>query len=151
VPGSAARHFTRAPAAGGPQQDPPHDRRVTPGHLVPGVAGQYQQRLRRRAAVWSGPGGISLDGVPIDLHKIKMPSFLLSTRQDHIAPWRSTYAATQLYKGPVKFVLSAPGPYRRCDQSARQQNTDTGKRKEPPTPEEWEATATAVPDSWWPV
>jgi polyhydroxyalkanoate synthase len=29
------------------------------------------------------PGGITLDGVPIDLHKIKTPSFLLSTREDH--------------------------------------------------------------------
>ncbi len=55
------------------------------------------------------PGGISLDGVPIDLRRITTPSFLLSTREDHIAPWRSTYAATQLYKGPVKFVLSASG------------------------------------------
>ena len=55
------------------------------------------------------PGGISLDGVPIELRKIKTPSFLLSTREDHIAPWRSTYAATQLYRGPVKFVLSASG------------------------------------------
>ena len=55
------------------------------------------------------PGGISLDGVPIDLRKIRTPSFLLSTREDHIAPWRSTYAATELYRGPVKFVLSASG------------------------------------------
>ena len=55
------------------------------------------------------PGGITLGGVPIDLRKIKTPSFLLSTREDHIAPWRSTYAATQLYGGPVKFMLSASG------------------------------------------
>jgi hypothetical protein len=26
-----------------------------------------------------------------------------------IARWRSTYAATQIYRGPVKFVLSASG------------------------------------------
>ena len=55
------------------------------------------------------PGGITLGGVPIDLRRIKTPAFLLSTREDHIAPWRSTYAATQLYEGPVKFVLSASG------------------------------------------
>src|ERR1700759_408464 len=55
------------------------------------------------------PGGITLDGVPIDLRKIKTPSFLLSTKEDHIAPWRSTYAATQLYRGPVKFFLAASG------------------------------------------
>ena len=55
------------------------------------------------------PGGITLDGVQIDLGKVRTPAFLLSTREDHIAPWRSTYAATQIYKGPVKFVLSASG------------------------------------------
>jgi polyhydroxyalkanoate synthase len=96
------------------------------------------------------PGGISLDGVPIDLRKIRTPSFLLSTREDHIAPWRSTYAATQLYKGPVKFVLSASGHI------AGVVNPPGGKYghwendSNPPTAEEWLATATARPDSWWP-
>src|SRR3954453_19407371 len=97
------------------------------------------------------PGGISLDGVPIDLRKIKTPSFLLSTREDHIAPWRSTYAATQLFSGPVKFVLSASGHI------AGVVNPPGGKYghwendKNPPTSEEWLATATARPDSWWPL
>src|SRR5207244_2932617 len=55
------------------------------------------------------PGGIALAGVPIDLYKVETPGFLLSTREDHIAPWRSTYSATQIYKGPVRFTLSASG------------------------------------------
>jgi polyhydroxyalkanoate synthase subunit PhaC len=97
------------------------------------------------------PGGITLDGVPIDLRKIMTPSFLLSTREDHIAPWRSTYAATQIYRGPVKFVLSASGHI------AGVVNPPGGKYGHwendinPPTPEKWLATATALPDSWWPI
>ena len=55
------------------------------------------------------PGGISLEGVPIDLRRIETPSFFLSAREDHIAPWKSTYSATQVFSGPVKFVLSASG------------------------------------------
>ncbi len=58
------------------------------------------------------PGGtITLDGVRIDLRKVKTPAFIpLSTREDHIAPWRfRPMLATQLYAGPVKFVLSASG------------------------------------------
>jgi polyhydroxyalkanoate synthase subunit PhaC len=95
------------------------------------------------------PGGITLDGVPIDLGKIKTPAFVLSTREDHIAPWRSTYAATRLYKGPVKFVLSASGHI------AGVVNPPGGKyghwenQKNPPTAEEWLASATQHPDSWW--
>ena len=35
------------------------------------------------------PGGISLVGVAINLAQIKTPTFLLSTREDHIAPRRT--------------------------------------------------------------
>ena len=104
----------------------------------------YQENLLAR------PGGITLDGVPIDLGKIRTPAFVLSTREDHIAPWRSTYAATRLYKGPVKFVLSASGHI------AGVVNPPGGKYgywdgdKNPPTAEEWLAAATQRAGSWWP-
>ena len=55
------------------------------------------------------PGGISLGGVPIDLTRIDLPVYWLSTKEDHIAPWKSTYAATQLYQGPKKFVVAGSG------------------------------------------
>jgi polyhydroxyalkanoate synthase len=59
--------------------------------------------------VLKNPGGITLANVPIDLRKIETPAYFLSTREDHIAPWRSTYAGTQLVSGPVRFVLGASG------------------------------------------
>ncbi|MGI9382757.1 MAG: PHA/PHB synthase family protein [Methyloligellaceae bacterium] len=55
------------------------------------------------------PGHIELDGVPIDIGKIKVPSYLLSTKEDHIAPWTSCFPATRLFSGPVRFVLGASG------------------------------------------
>jgi polyhydroxyalkanoate synthase len=55
------------------------------------------------------PGGISLAGTPIDLTRVDVPTYMISTREDHIAPWKATYAGTQIYKGPVRFVLSASG------------------------------------------
>jgi polyhydroxyalkanoate synthase subunit PhaC len=97
------------------------------------------------------PGGISLDGVPIDLRKISTPSFLLSTREDHIAPWRSTYAATQLYRGPVKFVLSASGHIAGVINPPGGKYGHWENEKDPQTSEEWLATAIAQPDSWWPT
>ena len=105
----------------------------------------YQQNLLVQ------PGGITLDGVPLDLRKIKTPAFLLSTREDHIAPWRSTYAATQLYSGPVKFVLAASGHI------AGVVNPPGGKyghwenETNPPSANDWLAGATQKPDSWWPL
>src|SRR6516162_7291929 len=97
------------------------------------------------------PGGITLNGVPIDLAKIKTPSFLLSTLEDHIAPWRSTYAATQLYKGPAKFVLSASGHIAGVVNPPGSKYGHWENEIIPRTPEELLTTAPAVPDSWWPV
>jgi len=89
--------------------------------------------------------------MPAAMRKIKTPSFLLSTREDHIAPWRSTYAATELYKGPVKFVLSASGHIAGVVNPPGSKYGHWENDRNPPTPEEWLASATAVPDSWWPV
>ncbi len=96
------------------------------------------------------PGGITLGGVPLDLRKIKTPSFLLSTREDHIAPWRSTYAATQLFSGPVRFVLSASGHIAGVVNPPGSKYGHWVNDSNPPTPEEWLTGATQVADSWWP-
>jgi polyhydroxyalkanoate synthase len=105
----------------------------------------YQQNLLVK------PGGITLAGVPIDLRRIRIPAFLLSTREDHIAPWRSTYAATQIYRGPVKFVLSASGHIAGVINPPGGKYGHYENDSNPPTAEEWLAGATQHPDSWWPV
>ncbi len=97
------------------------------------------------------PGGISLNGVPIDLSKVNVPKFLLSTREDHIAPWKSTYTGVHAYGGPVKFCLAASGHIAGVVNPA-----DSGKyshwmnSKKPKDPEAWLAGATEHPGSWWP-
>lgn len=57
----------------------------------------------------SKPGGINLGGISIDLRHIKIPVYMLSTKEDHIAPWQTCYTATQLFKGNTRFVLAASG------------------------------------------
>ncbi len=97
------------------------------------------------------PGGITLDGVPIDLSKVNVPKFLLSTREDHIAPWKSTYSGVHAYGGPVKFCLAASGHIAGVVNAA-----GSGKyshwmnAKKPKDPEAWLAGATEHPGSWWP-
>ena len=98
------------------------------------------------------PGGITLAGVPIDVSTITTPSFLLSTREDHIAPWKSTYAATQLYRGPVKFVLAASGHIAGVvNAPGKSKYGHWENARNPVTPDEWLASATQYPDSWWPA
>ena len=55
------------------------------------------------------PGGLTLAGVPIDLTKVHVPAYFVSAMEDHIAPWKATYAGPGLMKGPSRFVLSGSG------------------------------------------
>ena len=99
----------------------------------------------------SQPGGITLAGVPIDLHKIKTPTFILSTREDHIAPWRSTYVATQLYAGPVTFVLAASGHIAGVvNPPGKSKYGHWTNDKLPKDPEAWLKDAQFHDGSWWP-
>ena len=96
------------------------------------------------------PGGIELKGVPIDLTKIKTPAFILSTKEDHIAPWISTYAATQLFSGPVKFVLAASGHIAGVvNPPASNKYNYWTNAKNPKSPDDWFQGATEHPGSWW--
>jgi len=97
------------------------------------------------------PGAIELAGVKIDLRKIKVPCYILSTREDHIAPWQSTYRATQIYRGPIRFVLAASGHI-----AGVVNPPDSGKYSHwinehlPEDPQAWFDEATELAGSWWP-
>ena len=97
------------------------------------------------------PGGIELLGVKLDLRKVKLPTYILSTREDHIAPWASTYRATQTYAGDIRFVLAASGHI-----AGVVNPPDAGKYSHwvntelPADPEAWLAGSTELAGSWWP-
>jgi polyhydroxyalkanoate synthase len=55
------------------------------------------------------PGKIHINKVPLDVSKIDIPTFFVSTKKDHIAPWASTYKGFQLVKGPKCFLLGGSG------------------------------------------
>jgi polyhydroxyalkanoate synthase len=96
------------------------------------------------------PGGITLKGVPIDLSTIKTPSYFVSAREDHIAPWTSTYAATQIFSGPIKFVLSASGHIAGIiNPPAANKYCYWTNPKTPKSPDAFLQGATQTPGSWW--
>jgi polyhydroxyalkanoate synthase len=97
------------------------------------------------------PGGISMKGVPIDLGDIDIPVYFMSCREDHIAPWKSTYRGAQLFGGKVRFVLAASGHV------AGVVNPPGGGKYNhfindslPEDPDAWFEEATEVAGSWWP-
>ena len=105
----------------------------------------YQQNKLRE------PGGITLDGTAIDLSKIKTPAYFLSTREDHIAPWKTTYEGTHLLRGQNRFVLAASGHI-----AGVVNPPEAGKYSHwinneiASTPDGWLEGATEIAGSWWP-
>ncbi|MGB0934478.1 MAG: PHA/PHB synthase family protein [Alphaproteobacteria bacterium] len=96
------------------------------------------------------PGGISIFGQPVDLTKVSLPSFVLGTREDHIAPWESTYPATQLFEGACKFVLSGSGHVAGVINPPKAEKYGFWTNNEAPEdPQVWLEQATHHAGSWW--
>ncbi|HSX66326.1 PHA/PHB synthase family protein [Nocardioides sp.] len=54
-------------------------------------------------------GGVTVLGVPIDLGKVTVDSYIVAGIADHITPWENCYRTTQLLGGTSRFVLSTSG------------------------------------------
>ncbi len=97
------------------------------------------------------PAALTMLDEPIDLSLVTIPSYVYSSREDHIVPWKSAYASAELWGGDVEFVLGAsghiagvvnpPGPKKR--------SYWTGKWPAP-SPAAWDAGAKEHVGSWWP-
>jgi polyhydroxyalkanoate synthase subunit PhaC len=99
------------------------------------------------------PGALENCGVPVDLRKVDLPTFVLATREDHIVPWRSAYRTLELIGGEDKtFILGASGHI------AGVVNPPASKRRSyfagspfPREPDAWLSSAQETKGSWWPV
>ena len=96
------------------------------------------------------PGKLTNCGVKIDLPRIKLPSFVLASREDHIVPWKSAYQTTQLIGGEVEFVLAASGHIAGVINPASQQRRHHWLHAGlPANPDDWLAAAREHAGSWW--
>ena len=106
----------------------------------------YQENLlaSRAASAWPA--------TPIDLGRVKMPAYFLSTREDHIAPWRghlSRHAAAAAARTASCWRPPATSPA--WSTRRRAASTATGSTPDlPDEPEDWFAGATEMAGSWWP-
>ena len=110
----------------------------------------HNMYLRNRL---SEPGGITLNDTPIDLGKVKVPTYFLSTIEDHIAPWQSTYVGTQLLKGKNRFVLGGSGHIAGVINPPNPDKLKYGYWTNDQLPEEaneWLEEAEYQQGSWWP-
>jgi polyhydroxyalkanoate synthase len=96
-------------------------------------------------------GTVTVDGTPIDLTKVTTPSYVQAGREDHIAPAESVWKLTQLFAGPLKFVLAGSGHIAGVVNPPAagkyQYWTNPGAHT---TLEDFVAGATETKGSWWP-
>jgi polyhydroxyalkanoate synthase len=97
------------------------------------------------------PGRLVCSGVPIDLGRIGVPTYVYASRDDHIVPWRSAWASTRLLTGPLRFVLGASGHIAGVinPASKNKRNYWSGALGAP-TADAWLDSAQEIPGSWWP-
>ncbi|MBT4428032.1 MAG: class I poly(R)-hydroxyalkanoic acid synthase [Rhodospirillaceae bacterium] len=97
------------------------------------------------------PGGIELNGVPIDLGNIKLSTYVLAAHEDHIAPWLACFKATGLYSGKLRFVLGQSGHIAGVvnPPEGNKYGYWTGKLTKGESGEQWHASAERHEGSWW--
>jgi polyhydroxyalkanoate synthase len=96
------------------------------------------------------PGKIRLNKTPLDVTSIDIPTFFVSTKKDHIAPWQTTYLGFQQIRGKKHFLLGGSGHIAGIiippgtEKYGYYCHSDS-----PKNPEEWLANATHHEGSWW--
>lgn len=97
------------------------------------------------------PNGLTIAGTPIDLTSLDTPAMFVSGQQDHIAPWKSTYAGYRLFSGEKHFVLSQSGHIAGIINPPEPEKygyyVNPGEAADP---EEWFEKASHQRGSWWP-
>ncbi|HEU4399328.1 MAG TPA: alpha/beta fold hydrolase, partial [Actinomycetota bacterium] len=97
------------------------------------------------------PGAMSVLGVPVDLSRIEVDSYVVAGIADHITPWQNCYRSTQLLGGDSRFILSTSGHIAALvnppgnPKASYQTNKDN-----PADAQQWLKTAETQPGSWWP-
>ena len=96
-------------------------------------------------------GELTIGGERLDLSKVKVPIFVQSSREDHIAPYRSVFRGAKLFGGPVTFMMAGSGHIAGVINppgANKYQHWINEQKCE--SVEVWQAGAKEFPGSWWP-
>jgi polyhydroxyalkanoate synthase len=97
------------------------------------------------------PGATTQCGVRIDLSKVKVPLYLLASREDHIVPWQSAYRSKDILGKETRFVLAASGHVAGViNPPARKKRSHWVNDRLDCDAKDWLDKAAEKPGSWWP-
>ena len=90
-------------------------------------------------------------GLRIDLSKVKVPLYVLASREDHIVPWQSAYRSKDILGKEARFVLAASGHVAGViNPPARKKRSYWMNDDLNCDATEWLEKAREEPGSWWP-
>jgi polyhydroxyalkanoate synthase subunit PhaC len=96
------------------------------------------------------PGAMSALGTPIDLTKVKTPSYIQAGREDHIAPIESVWKIRDHFSGPLRFVMAGSGHIAGVvNPPSAQKYQHWLNEDDAATLEDFIAGATEHKGSWW--
>lgn len=101
-------------------------------------------------------GRYPVNGKPVALSDIVLPTFMVGTLTDHVAPWRSVYKLHYLSPAEITFVLTSGGhnagivsPPGKLHRQYQLMQRKAGAVYMPS--EQWQAKAPQHEGSWWPA
>jgi polyhydroxyalkanoate synthase subunit PhaC len=96
------------------------------------------------------PGVIEIGGIPIDLQKVTLDSYVVGALTDHITPWKACYRTPMLLGGESQFVLSSSGHIQALvNPPGNPKARFLTNSRLPEDPEEWLAGAAEQQGTWW--
>jgi polyhydroxyalkanoate synthase subunit PhaC len=97
------------------------------------------------------PGATTQCGERIDLSKVKVPIYILASREDHIVPWQSAFRSKDIMGKEARFVLAASGHVAGViNPPARNKRSYWVNEDLNNEADNWLDKAEAKPGSWWP-
>jgi poly[(R)-3-hydroxyalkanoate] polymerase subunit PhaC len=96
------------------------------------------------------PGGLEIDGVPVDLSRVETPAYVVAAQRDHVVPWRGAYRTVGLLGGEVRYVRSEHGHITGLvdPPEAAKGGYHVGDEY-PPDADAWLRVAERIEGSWW--
>ncbi len=100
-------------------------------------------------------GEMTMSGYLLNLKDVDTPIYMQSSKEDHIAPWRSIYRGAKLFGGPVRMILAGSGHIagviNHPEAKKYQHWLPPESMKElPDTSDQWQAELVEYKGSWWP-
>lgn len=118
---------------------------------IPATAHSFYLRNMYGKNLLIKPNGITLLDTPIDISKIDIPLYFLSTSEDHIAPWEATLKTlSKIDSNKKQFVLAGSGHVAGVVNPPHKHKYNFYTNATPKeSPSEWKKTATSHKGSWW--